>query len=311
MSKTSENRVIIVAGPTASGKSALALDLAVELGGVVINADSMQVYKNMPVISACPTKEEKAIVLHKLYEIYDPCINGTVVDWLTLAVEEIRAVWNDEKIPVVVGGTGLYLDNLINGTTPIPEVDLQIRAEVKKLREEKGIQGLYDLLKNVDEQTAARLSPNDTTRVSRAYEVFLQTGIKLSDWHKKPMLKKLAEAKFVVIKICPDKKELDERCYLRFDRMIAMGAIEEAQALNECKLKDDLPAMKALGVPELLAFVRGQCSLAEAAELGKLHTRQYAKRQRTWFSNKLKADIVLDECYKGQKNIINNVKKAL
>lgn len=311
MSKTSQNSVIIVAGPTACGKSALALDLAVELGGVVINADSMQVYKDMPIISACPGKEEKALVPHQLYEIYDASVNGTVVDWLALAVREIQEAWVVGKIPVVVGGTGLYLDNLINGTTPIPAVEPAIRAQMQKLREEKGIQGLYELLAKVDPLTADRLSPNDTTRVSRAYEVFLQTGIQLSKWHQEPMVKKLSEAKFVVVKICPDKMELDERCYQRFDKMINEGALDEVRRLSERGLDENLPAMKALGVPELLAFVQGRSSLEEAVERGKLHTRQYAKRQRTWFANKLKADIVLNECYRGQKNLINNVKKAL
>lgn len=197
MPKVADHQVIIVAGPTASGKSALALDLAIALGGVVINADSMQVYKDTPLIAACPSAEEKALVPHKLYEIYGSEVNGTVVEWLDRAVAEIRDVWANGKIPVVVGGTGLYLDNLINGTTPVPEVKPEIRTKVRKLISEIGVNVLHQKLSEVDIASAEKLSTNDTTRVSRAYEVFLQTGIPLSEWHKKPMIKKLPEANFL------------------------------------------------------------------------------------------------------------------
>lgn len=305
------NPVIIIAGPTASGKSGLALDLAVELGGVVINADSMQVYKDTPILSACPSAEDKAKAPHLLYEIYESTVQGTVVDWLERAVMAIRQAWAENKVPVVVGGTGLYIDNLINGATPIPEVDIAVRERVRQQLQEEGVNQLYEKLAKVDEVTAARLSPNDTTRVARAWEVFVQTGIPLSEWHQKPMLKRLPEAKFVVVKIMPDKKELDERCFQRFEAMIKAGALEEARSLALHNLDVNLPAMKALGVPELLAYFRGECSLEEAIANGKIHTRQYAKRQRTWFDNKLAADIILNECYKEQVDIINNVKKAL
>lgn len=311
MPKVADHQVIIVAGPTASGKSALALDLAIALGGVVINADSMQVYKDTPLIAACPSAEEKALVPHKLYEIYGSEVNGTVVEWLDRAVAEIRDVWANGKIPVVVGGTGLYLDNLINGTTPVPEVKPEIRTKVRKLISEIGVNVLHQKLSEVDIASAEKLSTNDTTRVSRAYEVFLQTGIPLSEWHKKPMIKKLPEANFFVIKICPSAEELDKRCYQRFDKMLESGALEEVRQLGAKNLNVNLPAMKALGVPELLAYLKAEIPLEEAMKLGKLHTRQYAKRQRTWFKAKLKADICLDTCYQGQKKLINDVKKAL
>lgn len=307
----SKNPVVIVAGPTASGKSSLALDLAEALDGVVINADSMQIYKSIPIISACPTNADKVRAPHKLYEIYDASVNGTVVDWLDNAAAEIRLAWKEGKLPIAVGGTGLYLDNLMNGTTPIPEADASVRKNVKNLLDEIGVRALHAELAKVDRTSAERLSPNDTTRVSRAYEVFLQTGIPLSEWHKKPLIKKLPEACFVVIKICPEAAELDERCYQRFDKMMAEGALDEVRYLAGFKLPRNLPAMKALGVQELLDCIDGKISLEQAVEQGKLHTRQYAKRQRTWFKGKLKADICLNACYTGQKKIINDVKKAL
>lgn len=299
MPKATNHQVIIVAGPTASGKSALAMDIAEAHDGVIINADSMQVYKGIPIISACPSVEDKARVNHFLYEIYEPEINGTVVDWLKLAVMEICKAWEQGKLPVVVGGTGLYIDNLINGTTPIPETDSEIHAKVQKALAEKGVNQLHTELAQFDAESALRLSPNDTTRVSRAFEVYLQTGIPLSEWHKKPMKKKLPEAEFRIIKLNPPKEELDTRCYQRFDKMLQAGALDEVQKLAAKKLPDNLPAMKALGVPELLSYLKGEITFVEAVKLGKLHTRQYAKRQKTWFNGKLDAEFTLDECYSG------------
>lgn len=307
--------VVVIAGPTASGKSGLALDLAEVFNGVVINADSMQVYQDTPVISAVPSAADKARVPHKLYEIYPADVTGSVVDWLSRAVAEIRAAWQDGKLPIVVGGTGLYLDNLINGTTPIPETSDDVKQKVKGMLAAEGVQKLHERLAEHDAATADKLSPNDTTRVRRAYEVWLETGIPLSVWHQKPMLKKIPEAQFVVIKIIPERRELDERCYRRWDAMMAAGALNEAVALGERGLDENLPAMKALGVPELIDFAKGRCSLDEASALAKLHTRQYAKRQVTWFKNKLTADIALASCYKGEaeerENIILCVKKQL
>lgn len=301
------NKVIIIAGPTASGKSQLAIDVAKAVGGVVINADSMQIYQDTPILSAVPSKVEQSGIEHRLYEIFPSSRNGTVVEWLTLAVAEIERVWAEGKIPVVCGGTGLYLDNLINGTTPIPEVDVQIREKVAQMATAEGIPTLHAKLAQFDPVTAERLSPNDSTRVKRATEVYLQTKKPLSEWHQKPMIKRLPDARFFVVKIQPSKEELDERCFCRFEKMLDAGALEEVKKLKEKKLDKNLPAMKALGVPELINYLDGKSTLAEAVELAKLHTRQYAKRQRTWFANKLQADIVLEACYCADKNIVAEI----
>ncbi len=302
-----ENPVIIIAGPTASGKSQLAIDLAVALNGVILNADSMQIYKGTPILSAVPTIQDKQIVEHRLYELFPNNFNSSVVDWLNKIVPEIRSVWQENRIPIIVGGTGLYLDNLINGTTPIPETSKKAHQETMKLLSEISVQKLHEKLKEVDAETAARLSENDTTRVRRAYEVWLDTKIPLSVWHKKDMIKKIPEAHFYIIKIIPDKKELDERCYLRFDKMLEQGALEEVKQLARANLDRKLPAMKALGVPELLAYVDNKISLEEAVDLAKLHTRQYAKRQLTWFRHKLKANFDINKCYHTDKNLIKNI----
>lgn len=291
------NTVIVIAGPTASGKSALALDIARRYGGEIINADSMQVYQGTPVISAVPSAAERAEIPHHLYEIYPPSVNGTVVDWLERAAAVVRDVWSRGRLPVVAGGTGMYIDNLINGTTPIPEPQPEVRKQVRQLAAELGQKGLYALLQQKDPAGAAKLSPNDTTRVRRAYEIFLQTDISIADWYRRPMIKKLPEADFRVIKIIPETAELDERCYRRFDMMMKNGAVEEVRCLLSLHLDKNMPAMKMLGVPELASYLSGGLILTEAVDLAKLHTRQYAKRQRTWFRNKLTAEITLNKCF--------------
>ncbi|MBQ7659591.1 MAG: tRNA (adenosine(37)-N6)-dimethylallyltransferase MiaA [Alphaproteobacteria bacterium] len=293
-------KIIVIAGPTASGKSALAIDVALFVGGVVINADSMQLYKDMPVITAAPTDEDRTKADHRLFEIYDPSFKGNVVDWLKLAVGEIKSVWAEGKIPVVVGGTGLYLENLIEGTTPIPETIPEIRRQVQNFTDKEGLEALYQKVKEVDAPSALKIKPNDITRLKRALEVFLSTGKPLSEWHKLPLIRYLPEAKFFIIKICPSAQELDKRCYERFDKMVEAGAIDEVQRLYKRKLSPDLPAMKALGVPELMEFFKGKTNVYTAVQNAKLHTRQYAKRQRTWFKNRLQADFELKKCYKGQ-----------
>lgn len=290
-------KVVVIAGPTASGKSQLAVDVARSCRGVVVNADSMQVYPDTPVLSAIPSAAERGGIEHCLYGVFPSSKNGTVVEWLVLAAGEIRWIWSEGKLPVVCGGTGLYIDNLINGTTPIPEAEPEVRHKVAEAAAAEGIPALHARLSTVDAVTADRLNPNDSTRVKRALEVFYQTGVPLSVWHRRPMVQKLPEAEFVTLKILPPMAELDERCVRRFDKMMAAGALDEVRRLKDMKLPASLPAMKALGVPELLDFLKGNRSLEEAVGLAKLHTRQYAKRQRTWFRNKLKADVVLDECY--------------
>ncbi len=292
-----ENSVVVIGGPTASGKSGLAIDIAKAYNGEVINADSMQIYRGLPVLSAVPSLEERQGIPHHLYEIYEPSVNGTVVDWLNLAVAKIREVWARGKLPVVVGGTGMYLDNLVNGTTPIPEPDEKIRQQILSLQRRMNVDEFYERLRQVDAAGAAMLNPNDTTRVRRAYEIFEQTGISIAEWYQKPMVKKLPEANFITIKLVPSAEVLDERCYLRFDKMIAAGAVDEVRRLLQLGLDEKLPAMKMLGVPELANYVRGKCSLDKSVEEAKLHTRQYAKRQRTWFRNKFEADVVFDKIY--------------
>jgi tRNA dimethylallyltransferase len=307
-----KNPVLVIAGPTASGKSALAIAVARALNGVVINCDSMQIYKDIPIIAATPNEEEKKQAEHRLFELYDCSKRGNVVEWLDLCITEIKKLWEENRLPVVVGGTGFYIDALINGVTPIPEVPQDVRNKINLRLQNEGLEGLYRYLLSVDEETALKIGANDKTRITRAVEIYEYTGVKVSDWYKKPMIKKLPEANFCVVKIVPTIDTIAERCRNRLDKMVfELGVIKEIETLIKRNLPDDLPAMKALGVPELSRFVRGETTLEEALDLAKLHTRQYAKRQRTWLRNKLPADIVFDDVYHGQDEFSDIIKKSL
>ncbi len=305
----SKNLVIVIGGPTASGKSQLALDMALMLNGVVINADASQVYQSIPIISAAPSAEDVQKAPHRLYGYLADDEGGNVVSWLEDAATEIRGALAKGQTPIVVGGSGLYLDNLINGSTPIPEVDPAVRQEALEIVNNEGVLSLYARLQSLDPQGAAMVNPTDTTRVRRAFEIFKTTGLSVAQWFKRPLLKKLPETHFQTIRLLPEKAVLDYRCDLRFDLMTAAGALEEVGRLLERGVSAALPVMKAKGVPELAAFLRGESSFQTATENAKLHTRQYAKRQLTWFRNKFAADRTLADCYVGQADFINDVKK--
>ena len=253
----------------------------------------------MPIITAAPSAEDKATVPHKLFEIFAPDFRGNVIDWLKRATEAIRQTWQEGKMPIVVGGTGLYIDSLINGASPIPETPAHIRAKVQKMINEGRLPLIYEELKKADPESARKLNPNDASRVKRAYEVYLDTQKLISEWHKEPLTNYLPEAKYFVIKICPPAEELDARAFVRFDKMVEEGALDEVQKLFKRKLPADLPSMKALGVPELMDYFNGKTNIYVAVQNAKLHTRQYAKRQRTWFKNKLQADLTIPTCYQG------------
>lgn len=304
-----QNPVLIIAGPTASGKSALAVAAAKALNGVVLNCDSMQIYKDIPIIAATPSQKEKQQVEHRLFELYDVTKRGNVVEWLDLCVTEIRNLWAEQRLPVVVGGTGMYIDALINGVTPIPEVNPNVRDDLRQRLQTEGLTRLYIELKAKDAAIAGKLNPNDKTRIVRALEIIETTGRKVSEWYKMPLLKKLPEADFAVVKIVPEIDVIEQRCRARLDKMAANGALDEIAGLLKRGIDETLPAMKALGVPELAQAVKGEMLLSDALESAKLHTRQYAKRQRTWLRNKLNADVVFDEVYEGQPEFIERIRE--
>ena len=304
-------KIVLIAGPTASGKSALALQLALEANGIIINADSMQVYKDIPILSAAPTKKETDLVEHKLYGIYDASVRGNVSDWLDLALKEINSALSHQQIPIVIGGTGMYIETLEKGASPIPETPEEIRQKVSTIKKTEGLKKLYQLLLEIDEQTALRIGPNDTTRITRAMEIWYHTKKNISYWQTIPLKKYFSPETFVHIYINPPRNLLNERIDKRFDIMIKNGACDEVKALVARNLSDSLPAMRALGVQELKAYIEQQCSLDEAVSLAKTHTHQYAKRQSTWFNNRFKADFCYTDKNVNNKIFVDDIKKKL
>ncbi|HVV61435.1 MAG TPA: tRNA (adenosine(37)-N6)-dimethylallyltransferase MiaA [Pseudolabrys sp.] len=288
MAMQGATKAVLIAGPTASGKSALALRLAETLGGTVINADSMQVYRDLRIITARPPEEEEARVPHRLYGHVDAAVNYSTGQWLrdvAAVLDEVKAAG---RVPILVGGTGLYFKALTTGLAAVPPIPPDIRADVRGRLQHEGVRPLYDELLRRDPATAHRLMPNDKSRISRALEVVLATGRSLSDWHREglPPLVDLASAAKAFL-TC-ERGELVRRISARFDAMLAAGALDEVRALAARGLDPTLPAMKAHGVPWLIRHLKGEIDLAAAAEGGKMDTRRYAKRQLTWCRNQMK-----------------------
>ena len=280
-------RAVLLAGPTASGKSALGLVLAERLGGVIVNADSMQVYRDLRILTARPSPEEEARVPHRLYGHVDATENYSTGHWCVDAGEAIAAAERDGRLPIMVGGTGLYFKTLTQGLAAVPPIPPDVRSAVRGRLEREGVAPLYADLTQRDPETARRLMPNDRARITRALEVVEATGRSLTDWHREAMVPVLDPATVVKVFLALDRAELYRRIDVRFDRMLASGALAEVAALASRGLSPSLPAMKALGVPWLIRHLKGEITLAEAAEASKRDSRRYSKRQETWFRNQL------------------------
>ncbi len=287
--ESADDRVwaVLIAGPTASGKSALALALAERLGGIVINTDSMQVYRDLEIITARPGPAETARAPHLLYGHVDAAENysvGRFVEDAGIALEDARA---RSRVAIFTGGSGLYFKALTQGLAAIPPVASEIRLDVRARLASGGVGALHAELARRDPATAARLNPADRTRIARALEVFEATGRAISDWHRDGLPPLLGTGRVAKVFLAPERSALYRRIDARFDAMLGAGAMEEVQALRSRGLDPLLPAMKAHGVPWLIRHLAGEISLAVAAEAGKRDTRHYAKRQFTWFSHQL------------------------
>jgi len=283
----SKPEIILVAGPTASGKSALALALAEKLDAEIVNADSMQVYRDLRIITARPSAEEEQRVPHRLYGHVDAAENFSVGRWCEEAAAALAAAGRAARGAVVVGGTGLYFNALTRGIAAVPPIPADIREQVRARLASDGVAALYAELKERDVVAAAQFRPGDRARITRALEVVLATGRSLLDWHednKPPGLDAAAAAK---IFLAPDRDELSRRINARFDSMMAAGALEEVRLLAARNLNPNLPAMKAHGVPWLVRHLNGEIALEQAVEEAKRDTRRYTKRQATWFRNQL------------------------
>ena len=281
-------RAVLIAGPTASGKSALALTLAENLGGVIVNADSMQVYRDLRVITARPTPEEEARVPHRLYGRVDAAENYSVGHWCRDVGDTLNEIAAQGRLPILVGGTGLYFKALTGGLAAVPQVPAEIRVQVRARLANEGVAPLYADLLLRDPATAHRLMPNDRSRICRALEVLEATGRSLSDWHKEGLPLLIDSARTAKIFLTCERKPLVARIEARFAAMLEAGALDEVRALKARKLDPLLPAMKAHGVPWLVRHLNGEISLAEAAAGAIMDTRRYAKRQLTWFRSQLK-----------------------
>jgi tRNA dimethylallyltransferase len=277
---------ILLAGPTTSGKSALALKLARSHGGVIINADSMQVYRDLRIITARPTPAEEEAVPHRLYGHVDAAENYSVGRWCVDAAAALDEAARMGRRPILVGGTGLYFKALTQGLAAVPPVPAEVRAVVRA-RLKQGVAPLYEELRQRDPAGAERLMPGDRSRITRALEVVLATGRSLSDWHRDGMKPAVDAGRAIKIFLKVEREELYRRIDVRFDAMLAAGALDEVEALAARGLDATLPAMKAHGVPWLIRYLNGEITLEEAAEGGKRDTRRYTKRQGTWFRHQL------------------------
>jgi tRNA dimethylallyltransferase len=284
---------IILAGATASGKSALALALARRLGGTIINADSMQVYRELRVLSARPTVRTMRAVPHRLYGVLSAREGCTAARWRDLALAAIEEAWRAGRIPIVTGGTGFYLKALEEGLAPIPDIPAIVREEARARLDELGVRPFHRELAMRDPVTAARLAPGDSQRMIRAWEVVEATGRPLSEWLTRSGEAALAGPRLRIL-LEPDRAELYRSCDERFGRMMRRGAVAEVRRLLAAGLNPESPAMKAVGVRELAALIEGRLDRAAAVAAARQATRRYAKRQGTWFRHQFAADLRLE-----------------
>ena len=278
---------VLIAGPTASGKSALALRLAERLGGTIINADSMQVYRDLSILTARPTDADEARVPHLLFGSVDGATNFSVGRYLAAAAEAFVQAREAGRIPIFTGGTGLYLKALLNGLSDIPAVPAKLRAEVREQSAGLSPPDLHARLAAIDPATAARLRASDPQRILRALEVFAATGQPLSSFQGARAKPLLAADECLCLFIAPPRAALHAAIDYRFEQMLAAGALEEVEALRRRQLDPMLPVMRAHGVPHLIGHLEGHIPLEEAARLGKRDTRAYVKRQFTFARHQL------------------------
>ena len=304
--------VVVIGGPSASGKSNLAVALSCEFNGVVINADSMQVYKGLEIISGVPTPEIRSSCPHFLYGVLDPEDPCSAGMWKELAVEQIKKAHRYHRVPIVVGGTGLYLRSLITGINIIPPVPEFIRQNIRNRIKNEGAKFLHSELALYDPEAASRIEINDRQRISRALEIYFSTGKKLSDWQTGIQTSE-DEYKFFKIIILPRRKSLYHHCDKRLLTMVENGIIREVESLIARGLSPSLPAMKALGVKQIISYLQGDIQLHEAISLSQLATRQYVKRQFTWFKNQIITDMIIKEQYseKIREKIFPDIRKFL
>ena len=278
--------LVLIAGPTASGKSALALALAQQINGVIVNADSAQIYRDLRILSAAPTSDDLQRAEHQLYGVQDGALPCSAAEWAAMARGEVAEIHAKSCTPILVGGTGLYLRTLLDGIAPVPAIDPDVRARVR----EADVADNYLKLRTFDPQRAEKLKPGDTARINRALEVILSTGRTLSEWQEQREGGIADAVELRPLILLPPRKWLYARCDERFARMIDEGAVSEVEALLARNLNPNLPVMRAIGVRDISAYLRREATLDEAIATGQQATRLYAKRQYTWFAHQPPAE---------------------
>jgi tRNA dimethylallyltransferase len=273
--------LVLIAGPTASGKSAFALALAKRVPSIIINADASQVYRDLRIISARPSPEDEAHAAHRLFGYVDGADSASAATWAADARVAINAAHDINQLPVLVGGTGLHIRTLLDGIAPVPDIDPLVRAAIR----DRPVSVNYPALVTEDPTAAARLSPNDTTRVARALEVVRSTGRALADWQAEKVGGISSRVRLVPMLLTPPRDWLLQQCDARFEIMLDTGGIDEVFALMARNLNPNLPVMRAIGVREIAALINRDLTRDQALTAAQLATRQYAKRQTTWFRN--------------------------
>jgi len=276
-----QSKIILISGPTASGKSNFAVKIAKKIQGEIINADSMQVYKKLKILTARPNKIEQKDIKHHLYGVVDLNKKFSTGQWLELAIKKIKNIKKKKKIPILVGGTGLYFQSLINGLVKIPEIPLKFRNKVRLMSKREGQKKFYKKLLKLDPKVKDRFDPNDTQRSIRAYEIKSYTDISMYDWLARTE-SEFKNSDFLKLYIETKREKLIERINLRTLNMINGGAINEVKKFLKLKIRKDQSVNKVIGIAELTQYLNHEVTLEEAKELISIKTRQYAKRQATW-----------------------------
>jgi len=288
-----QSKIILISGPTASGKSNFAVKLAKKVQGEIINADSMQVYKRLKILTARPRKIEQKNIKHHLYGVVDLSKKFSTGQWLELAIKKIKDIKKKKKIPILVGGTGLYFQSLINGLVKIPEIPFKFRNKVRLISKSEGQKKFYKKLLKLDPKIKDQFDPNDTQRSIRAYEIKSYTDISMYDWLAKTK-SEFKESDFLKFHIETKREKLIERINLRTSSMINGGAINEVKKFLKIKIRKDQSVNKVIGIAELTQYLNHEITLDEAKELILIKTRQYAKRQATWARTRMISWIKVD-----------------
>ena len=288
-----QSKIILISGPTASGKSNFAVKIAKKIQGEIINADSMQVYKKLKILTARPNKEEQKNIKHHLYGVVDLNKKFSTGQWLELTIKKIKNIQKNKKIPVVVGGTGLYFQSLINGLVKIPEIPLKFRNKIRLMSKREGQKKFYKKLLKLDPKIKDKFDQNDTQRSIRAYEIKSYTDISMYDWLAKTE-SEFKDSDFLKLQIDTKRETLIQKINLRTSNMIEDGAINEVKKFLKLKIRKDQSVNKVIGIAELTQYLNDEISLAEAKELILIKTRQYAKRQATWARTRMISWIKID-----------------